>query len=66
MTDIPGRHSETYSSWVRATALNAAARIVAGQVDEKTHPAAVITRLEPLITWAEAYLKTGRIPPSDR
>lgn len=66
MTDIPSPHSDTYAHWVRATALNAAARIVASQVDGKTHPSVSIARMEKLIPWAETYLRTGGFPPAPR
>lgn len=66
MSDTSGTRPASYEQWVRQNALAAAARVVAGQVEERTHSTVVIAKLEKLIPWAETYLRTGGFPPPPR
>lgn len=51
---------------IRKAALEAASRIVAGQITDRTHVSVTVARMEKLIPWAETYLRTGGFPPEGR
>jgi len=65
VSDIPAPRHDTYNQWVRQQALEAAARVAAGQVTDRTHVFVTLARMEKVVTWAETYLRTGGFPPRD-